>query len=574
MISVYDIGNENFDQNGDAVLIPTKCRVKQVAGGKYDLTMEHPMDPYGKWEHLVTEAIIRAPVPEEVIESAVSGLDVDVYVTNTTATMYEGPHAPQRIYYQQFYFSGVSYTVGDKVTYVNHNWQMHTQDPGSDMGYNHPPDNYPEYWKRIADYTSGDPVLGTFTAGTEVYLLEDVGSGWYQVMTFYGLTGYMLASQLTFDHHITPQETGNRFIETQLFRIRTVTRDTKQNKVSVTAEHVSYDMAGVMVKGVDLSQVSPAMAIAWIRNGFMMDYRGNIATNLTDADDGTYTGQINGKNAIYAYLDPDQGVVKKFDAELRRDNWDLYIMRKTTKDRGFRLIYGKNMLGVNWNQKTDQLITRVVPVAKDEKGNDFFLDNDGVQWIDSENISSFPIVRMEWLKINGQVGKDDGTGSGTNWTEETLRAEMEAKATERFTIDKADQVVHEITIDFEMLGDTDEYSEMKKMQRVLLYDTVHATNKRIGLNDVALEVTELEWDAIRGKVAAVKLSNVGEIVSRSVTGFTVVNRSISGNKLTDEAGDELVGRAVDRAFEESGEYTDSKVGQLRSWVNTHFQPIS
>ena len=133
--------------------------------------------------------------------------------------------------------------------------------------------------------------------------------------------------------------------------------------------------------------------------------------------------------------------------------------------------------------------------------------------------------------------------------------------------------MHEITIDFEMLGDTDEYSEMKKMERVLLYDTVHAVNERIGL-DKTVEVTELEWDAIREKVAALKLSNVGEIVSRSVTGFTVVNRSISGNKLTDEAGDELVGRAVDRAFEESGEYTDSKVGQLRSWVNTHFQPIS
>ena len=245
MICVYDIGNENYTANGDAILTPTECKVKMVAGGQYNLNMTHPIDPWGKWEHLVPEAILKVPIPEEVIESAISGLDVDVYVTNTTATMYEGPNAPQRIYYPQFQFSGVTYVVGSKVSYVGHNWQMHTLDPQSEMGYNHPPNNYPEYWRRIADYTTGDPVLATFNPGTEVYLIEDAGDGWYHVMTAYGLTGYMQASQLTYDHHITPAETGPRIIREQLFRIRTADRNTKQNRVTVTAEHVSYDLAGV-----------------------------------------------------------------------------------------------------------------------------------------------------------------------------------------------------------------------------------------------------------------------------------------------------------------------------------------
>ena len=45
MICVYDIGNENFDKLGDAVLIPTSGSVKQVAGGSYEITLVHPMDP-------------------------------------------------------------------------------------------------------------------------------------------------------------------------------------------------------------------------------------------------------------------------------------------------------------------------------------------------------------------------------------------------------------------------------------------------------------------------------------------------------------------------------------------------
>ena len=70
MISVFDATNTNFEGNGDAVLLPLSCKHRQVAAGKYDLTLVHPIDPTGKWMHLVPEAIIKAPVPEETIENA------------------------------------------------------------------------------------------------------------------------------------------------------------------------------------------------------------------------------------------------------------------------------------------------------------------------------------------------------------------------------------------------------------------------------------------------------------------------------------------------------------------------
>ena len=77
MICVFDIGSANFQNNGDAILAPTKGSVKMVAAGQYNLTMEHPIDPEGKWKHLVPEALIRAPIPPELIENAYAGMDVD-----------------------------------------------------------------------------------------------------------------------------------------------------------------------------------------------------------------------------------------------------------------------------------------------------------------------------------------------------------------------------------------------------------------------------------------------------------------------------------------------------------------
>ena len=66
MISLYKTTNTEFTKNGDVFLTPTKCTVKIVAAGQYDLTMDHPIDPDGKWAFLQPEAIIAAPIPAEL----------------------------------------------------------------------------------------------------------------------------------------------------------------------------------------------------------------------------------------------------------------------------------------------------------------------------------------------------------------------------------------------------------------------------------------------------------------------------------------------------------------------------
>ena len=184
MICIYDIGNDNFEGNGDAVLTPTECKHTQAAAGKYDLSITHPLDPAGKWTHIVEEAIIRAPVPEETIETAYSGMDVDVYTVNGNGTaLRSGASEPVQITYSAWNASNV-YSVGDKVTFafgVNHkNYQCVKFNADDTAGRNKfPPSS--DWWTPIADYTSGAPVILTMKAGTELYYIESAGSGWYKM---------------------------------------------------------------------------------------------------------------------------------------------------------------------------------------------------------------------------------------------------------------------------------------------------------------------------------------------------------------------------------------------------------
>ena len=541
MISVFDKGNTNYTGNGDAVLQPTECKLKNIAGGNYDLTMVHPIDPTGKWKHLQPGAIIRCPVPEEEIENAFAGYAADVYKTTTEAALREEANEPTAINYGGWDWR-TTYQVGSKVSisgWSHHNYQCTYYDGGSQQ-IMVPPYNS-SWWTPIADYTSGSPVLVTLPAGTDLYFVEDYDTNWYKMSTYYGIVGYIKKSQVTYDRHLTPSETQPRIIRDQLFRIEKPTVDTKNRTVSVTAKHVSYDLAGILIKDVNIAQASPAMALGRIVEGFMIEYEGTIATNLQSDENGTYTQQIKGKNGIYALLDPDKGIVSTFNAEYKRDNWDLFVMTKESVDRGYRLQYRKNMLGVNWAQDSSGIITRVVPIAKDEAGADLYLPE---QWVDSPLINNYPVIRMERLSVSGQVGKAKDSGGQDLWTLSDLLDEMRAKAGERFSVDEADKVAVTVTVDFEQLGDTEEHAALKGLESVLLYDTVTVRNEEIDL-ETQLYVGEWEWDAIREKITALKLVNTTDYKKGSVTGYNVQSKSISSEKLMDDVKDEIIDQVVD-----------------------------
>lgn len=529
MISVYDVGNEAFGKNGNAVLHPVSCVMTEDAGGSYEVAMEHPIAEDGIWTHLVNDAIIKVPVPVPTIQSAYVGMDVDVYKINSNNTpLREGPSEPERITYQTWTDDPDGYSVGTKVTYSvdGHNYQVVKGEGGSSVTHNPPTHSD---WKRIADYTTGSPVLTTLNADTEVYYIEASGQSWAKVSTKYGIDGYVKNSQITFVRHETVEPVPERTVEDQLFRIYSVVINTDNQSVNVNARHVSYDLSGVLLGPCNMSLQEPSWTIMRIRDAMLIPYRGEIATNMTGTENGTYTGDLSNKNGTQAILDPDKGVIPYFRGKLIRDNWDLFLMKNDLTDRGIRFTYGTNMNGVRWKRDSGQKVNRIMPVAKDADGNDLYLPE---QWIDSEG-GTQPVVKMERLKVDGQVGKDDGTGTDTTWTEEALLDHMREKAEERFTVDHVDAVTVELTVDFTLLGSTEEYREYRGLEKVYMYDLVRVTDPRVGMN-IQLQVSHIEWDCIMERYNSIKVGNVFDYGGRTVFGYNIGTDAIDYEKISTE----------------------------------------
>lgn len=538
MISVFAVNATVFKKNGDAILCPTEATVRMVAGGEYSMSMEHPIDPWGKWKYLVREAIIRMPVPAETIPAATVGYDTDVYMTTAAASLREGPSEPTTITYQTWSVEA-EYAVGTKVTWQNKNYKCNYYDETSPYAHVAPPSC--SWWKEIARKTAGSPEIATLKQGTELYLVEDYDTNWYVMQTTYGLQGYIKKNIVAYYRHITPSDLQPRQITEQLFRIKSVTVDRKSGSVSVEGVHVSNDLNGVLVENVKLVNVVPAMAITQIVESFMMDYKGEIATNITDSSAGLFTGEIRRKNGMFCLTDPDTGIVPTFNARFTRDNWDLFIIKRTSSTPVMAIRYAKNTNGIIWKVNTNSLITRVVPVAKGETGEDLYLPG---KYVDSSYISNYPTIYMEALNVKGQVGKDDGTGTDTVWTEANLLTEMRTRAGERFSVDKADIPVTEVTVQLEQLWDTVEYSWLKGMQNLVLYDVVTVQDSEIGL-DINLTVQEIEYDSVREKIKGIKLSNNIYKNSETVAGYNIVNGALTENKLAGGVKDDIISDAAD-----------------------------
>ena len=176
-------------------------------------------------------------------------------------------------------------------------------------------------------------------------------------------------------------------------------------------------------------------------------------------------------------------------------------------------------------------------MAKAANGSDLFLPD---LYVDSEEIENWPVILMERLSVKGQVGKDDGTGTGTTWTEEALLAEMEAKATERFTVDHADAIAVELTVDFTLLGNTEEYKEYRGLEKLYMYDLIRVADPRVGLN-LQLQVSHIEWDCILERYNLIKVGNVFDYGGRTVFGYNIGDGAIEYEKISAETIRRIIG---------------------------------
>ena len=443
MICIYPADCTDFSSNGLGIVQPQSCTVTETLNGEWELTLVHPIDEHGRWTRLSEGNILRAPVPAAMTPQM-----------NLVTQQYQTQTYDVEIY---------------KVTTQRDPLRLRS---GTGTRYR---------------------ILGKYKKGTEVIVVNKTTSSWYEVTCPDGRHGYMSSEYLT--HVRTEQQSvqvdvgfQNQVIESrqlrdQPFRIYRVAPEL--DKVTVYARHIFYDLLDNMIKSLKPSSSAVgASVVQSLSDACLTSHDFTFYSDLTSTAEEVEWENVNPVEALLG----EGGLVEKYGAELARDWFDVFLVRRVGVDSDVQIRERKNLTGISYDVDETDVVTRIMPTGEDADGNILYLPE---LYIDSPNIGAY--THPKWIHLAASEAKE--VAEGENYKSLTACYEdMRAAAQAEF--DKGcDLPTVTLKVDFVNCADTEEYRQYAFLLNIFLGDSVRVVARRIGV-EVSMRMTQYTYDCL------------------------------------------------------------------------------
>lgn len=278
----------------------------------------------------------------------------------------------------------------------------------------------------------------------------------------------------------------------QLFRIYDISKGLFSLKVQ--ARHIFFDLIRHVILDNRAVNCNGQKALDIILKGTKFKGHSNIDLNTT-----AYFVSTNAIAAITG--DSDNTFLNRWGGEISLDNFDIYINDKIGKLHNKKVKYSNNMLDLNLDENTDNIVTRVYPKAADG----IMLPE---KFIDSPNINKYPLIFEDYLEMNDLKLKNENSKDDDNSfeTKEELFKEMRKRVQEYF--DKGiDKPKLSGNVDIALLENTEEYKEFKNLVNISVGDILPVEHLDLNVN-ISTRCVGLEWDILTNKYNSITLGEL------------------------------------------------------------------
>lgn len=470
MITIHTKLDTKLYANGLGVLWPTECTVTEEANGLYELDMVHPMDDELRYTLIEPECILKVPVP-------------------VRATPFTTIHEVENV---------VTYTV----------------DAAAPL---------------LARAEEGAEELAMLATG-ETVVLMDAGETYDLVTNATGESGYVLATNLTYDNTVAgaPDESNQSgMIRNQYFRIYKVEKNTGALTVHVWARHIFYDLLWKSIRVMNVDTLTTAQGVldrldAAIRPWHKFEFYTDSAWKVKK--------DFSRKNACEALLDPDDGLVnyRKPTLKMVRDNFNVFLLTAGGTSRNEPLLHGKNLIGVTSEVNYENMYNRITPICQNSKGGPYYYNSP--TYIDSPILDTDnDVIRNKIIYYDDiKIGQEDDAGN--IYTTTSARTEMATRVAAEWT-SGVDKPEYNMKVEFVLLGDTVEYAAYRGLDRLYIHDTIQIIDS---LHDISVSaaVTGYDYDVLAGRYTSLTLGTTkGNQSLRLISGYQIRPGAIPGVKI-------------------------------------------
>ena len=455
------------------------CTVTETLNGEWELTLVHDIDERGKWTRLSEGCILRAPVPAAMTPSV--GLVTQQYQTST--------------YDVQIY----------KIT--TKSGPLHLRS-GTGTNYR---------------------ILGKYKKGREVIVLNKTTSSWYEVTAPDGKHGYMASQYLTFQRTETQTVQTNvgfrnqvieaRQLRDQPFRIYRVVPEL--DKVTIYARHIFYDLLDNMIKSLKPSPSAVGASVVQSLSGACLSTHDfSFYSDLTSTAENVEWENINPVEAMLG----ENGLVSKYGAELARDWYDVFLVRRVGNDTDVSIREKKNLTGISYDVDETDVVTRIMPTGEDADGNILYLPE---LYLDSPNLNAY--THPKWIHLPVSEAKEVTDGDEPK-SKAQCYTEMRKAAQTEFDAG-CDLPTVTLKVDFINCSDAEEYKQYAALTDIFLGDSVRVVARRIGV-EVSMRMTQYTYDCLTRKYTSVTLGTAADTLEGSmISSRQLPSGVISGSKL-------------------------------------------
>ena len=455
------------------------CTVTETLNGEWELTLVHDIDERGKWTRLSEDCILRAPVPAAMTPSV--GLVTQQYQTST--------------------YDVQIYKIATK------SGPLHLRS-GTGTNYR---------------------ILGKYKKGREVIVLNKTTSSWYEVTAPDGKHGYMASQYLTFQRTETQtvqtnvgfrnQVIESRQLRDQPFRIYRVVPEL--DKVTVFARHIFYDLLDNMIKSLKPSPSAVGASVVQSLSGACLSSHGfSFYSDLTSTAEDVEWENVNPVEAMLG----ENGLVSKYGAELARDWYDVFLVRRVGNDTDVSIREKKNLTGISYDVDETDVVTRIMPTGEDTDGNILYLPE---LYLDSPNLNAY--THPKWIHLPVSEAKEVTDGDEPK-SKAQCYTEMRKAAQAEFDAG-CDLPTVTLKVDFVNCSDAEEYKQYAALADIFLGDSVRVIARRIGV-EVSMRMTQYTYDCLTRKYTSVTLGTAADTLEGSmISSRQLPSGVISGSKL-------------------------------------------
>lgn len=529
-VYVYSPTEKDFTTIGICgALKATSCVFNEVANGKSSVTLEHPLDDSRLYTCLIQDYILKVDVPVRTTPEISSGQFVTVverYRVKSTALKNDRYIYNRRVPDGKRDKKQYLVPVGKNVVVV----------------------------AKYADNSDRWKVKYTYTITKAKKKSSKT------------VTGYMAHDSNTLElvetRTIPDTPTGIETVapswdvEEQLFRITSVQKT--DDLIRVQADHISYDLMRNLTSYEYNGERTLQQAADGILNGCFDQHDFTFQTNVTGAKTGFH---FSDKDPITALLDPEVGVVPRWDCQLVRNNFELVALDEAGTNRGMMFMYGKNIAGIDMDVDISNVATAVRPVGETEDGKPLYLAHSVLLYIDSSGeyhtqqltdtngivygtyhhlVDGELTCDMACARIWSLEGEDCKENKKDGPSASVVRNRLLEQAVDMLK-SGAETPQISVSVDMQMLSYTKRWDMYSALEKVFLFDTVGVRHIPLQI-DVDVTVSEIEWDCLTDRPIGYTLGTVSDLVQnvaswqiQSLNGTKISGRTIGAAQMADNA---------------------------------------